>query len=257
MNARSARTCHHPFTKAIGAMVGRGSWRGTGALRIAVVEDNRGLGDAIADALRDEGHGVDRLHDGAEADTFLAREDVDLVVLDINLPGRTGLEVLAAMRRRGAYPPVLLVTARDALDDKLAGLDGGADDYLVKPFEMKELLARARVLLRRAMTGPGEREAPALRVGDVSLDPLARRVSVNGAPIDLTRREMALAELFITRAGHVVSKAQILDHLYGAGSMVEDGAAELAVHRLRKRLAHASVEIRTLRGLGYALRAPA
>ena len=218
-----------------------------------MVEDNVPLGDAIADALRDEGHGVDRLIDGAEAIAFLAEERVDLAILDINLPGRSGLEVLRDLRAGTGGPPVLLVTARDSLEDKLSGLDGGADDYLVKPFAMDELLARVRALLRRA--GPREDVGDGrLALGDVALDLLARRPTVAGEPVEMGRRELALLELFLRRVGHVVSKGQILDHLYGAGADVEDNAAEIVVHRLRRRLRGAGVEIRTLRGLGYALR---
>lgn len=222
-------------------------------MRIAVVEDNAPLGDAIADALRDQGHGVDRLTDGAEASAYLGHETVDLVVLDVNLPGRSGLEVLEGLRERAASPPVLLVTARDSLEDKLRGLDGGADDYLVKPFAMDELLARVRALLRRSRSGP-DAAGRALRLGDVVLEPTRGTVAVADAERELSRREMALLELFMRCAGQVVPKDRILDHLYGAGADVEENAAELVVHRLRRRLRGASVEIRTLRGLGYVLR---
>jgi len=216
-------------------------------MRIAVVEDNRMLADAIGKSLGDDGHGVDILHNGDEADGFLAREAVDAVVLDINLPGLSGLDVLSGMRRRGDTTPVILLTARGETKDRIRGLDAGADDYLVKPFDMDELSARLRALLRRR----GAEQTNAIAVADLTLDRTARRLFNRDVPLELPRRELALAELFLLRLDQIVSKEQILDHLYGGGSDVDATAAELYVHRLRKRLAGSGVAIKTVRGLGY------
>ena len=219
-------------------------------MRIAVIEDNAPLSDGIAQAFRAEGHGVDQLFDGLDAITFLQTERVDLIILDINLPKRTGLEVLTDLRRNRNHAPVLLLTARGTLEDKVAGLDLGADDYMTKPFELGELQARARALLRRS----GQAISEKFSIGNVELDLGARQLRVDGSTIDLPRREFALAELLFTRAGHVVSKPEILEHLYGTGADVEDNAVEIYIHRLRKKLARQDIEIRTLRGLGYCLR---
>jgi len=216
-------------------------------MRIAVIEDNRMLADAIGKSLGDDGHGVDMLHDGDEADRFLAHETVDAVVLDINLPGLSGLEVLGGMRRRGDTTPVILLTARGETKDRIRGLDSGADDYLVKPFDMEELGARLRALLRRR----GAEQANTVAVADLALDRTARRLFSRGEPLELPRRELALVELFLLRLDQVISKEQILDHLYGGGSDVDATTVELYVHRIRKRLAGTGVAIKTVRGLGY------
>ncbi|MEN0001771.1 MAG: response regulator transcription factor [Pseudomonadota bacterium] len=219
-------------------------------MRIAVVEDNKQIADGVAMAFRAEGHGVDILRDGPSAEAFLKSETHDLIVLDINLPGRSGLEVLASLRSADNRTPVLMLTARDDIDDKVRGLDLGADDYLTKPFELAELLARARALLRRA-----DRElTPPQQLGQLEFDPGARRVAVNGTQVELPRREYALFEIMMNSNGAVVSKSQILDHLYGTGADVEESAVELYIHRLRKKLVGSGTEIKTLRGLGYSLR---
>ncbi|MEO0544936.1 MAG: response regulator transcription factor [Pseudomonadota bacterium] len=219
-------------------------------MRIAVVEDNRQIAEAIAMAFRAEGHGVDILRDGPSAESFLSSETHDLIVLDINLPGKSGLDVLAVLRNADNRTPVLMLTARDAIDDKVRGLDLGADDYLTKPFELAELLARARALLRRA-----DREISSTqKLGSLEFDPAARRVVVNGETVELPRREFALFEIMMSSSGAVVSKSQILDHLYGTGADVEESAVELYIHRLRKKLIGSGTEIKTLRGLGYSMR---
>ncbi len=218
-------------------------------MRIAVVEDNQALAKAVAAALTDEGHGVDVIPDGDEASDFLSQERPDLVILDINLPGKSGLEVLKGLRTAGSSMPVLLLTARSETRDRVEGLDRGADDHLGKPFDMAELLARVRALLRRSGAG----DSLETRVGDLVFDQVARRVFHNGQPIDLPRREFALLELFVNRLGQVVSKEQILDHLYGTGADAEAAAAELYVHRLRKRFTNCGFTIRTFRGLGYCM----
>ncbi len=205
------------------------------------------LADAIAKSLGDGGHGVDVLHAGDTARDFLCREDVDAVVLDINLPGLSGLDVLTDMRQRGDTTPVLLLTARGETQDRVNGLDAGADDYLVKPFDMAELNARVRALLRRHGAG----KSHTVSAGELTLDRTARRLFRGSQALELPRREFALAELFLLRLERVISKEQILDHLYGAGAEVDLSTAELYVHRLRKRIAGCGVTIKTLRGLGY------
>ncbi|WP_282606143.1 response regulator transcription factor [Pelagibius sp. Alg239-R121] len=218
-------------------------------MRIVVIEDNLALAKAVATSLMDEGHGVDVIDNGSEASLFLSQEQLDLVILDINLPGKSGIDVLAEFRAGGASTPVILLTARSDTKDRVAGLDKGADDYLVKPFDMAELLARVRALLRRSSL----EQTLETRVGDLVFDQVGRRVYQAGAPLDLPRREFALLELFAGRVGQVISKEQILDHLYGTGSDSDAAAAELYVHRLRKRLVDCGLTIKTFRGLGYCM----
>ncbi|MEM7303151.1 MAG: response regulator transcription factor [Pseudomonadota bacterium] len=219
-------------------------------MRIAIVEDNRPLADGIAKAFTADGHGIDQLHDGADADRFLRDETPDLIILDINLPGKSGLEILKSLRERKSQTPVLLLTARDALTDKIDGLDLGADDYLTKPFDLAELKARARALMRRSE----KQITTSIRLGKLELEPDARQIKISGDLLDLPRREYAVAEILIRGKDRIISKGQILDHLYGAGAEIEDNAVELYIHRLRKRIAGSGVEIRTARGLGYCLR---
>ena len=220
-------------------------------MRIAVIEDNQTLAKAIAYRLRDLGHAVDVLHDGDEADAFLASEGADLVVLDIYLPGQSGIDVLRHLRARGMGTPVILLTARGETEDRVAGLDAGADDYLVKPFDMDELAARIRALSRRRALEYDAEE----RIGSLVFDRSARRLSVVGEPLDLPRRELAVFECLLDRRGRLVSKSQLTDYVYGVGSDVEESAVEPHISRLRKRLAPHGVSIRTARGLGYMLEA--
>lgn len=220
-------------------------------MRIVIVEDNEALANAIAYRLRDRGHAADILLDGTEADAFLNRESADLVVLDINLPGRSGLQILQGMRSRGDGAPVLLLTARSETSDRVLGLDMGADDYLVKPFDMDELEARIRALSRRKQLDYGNRE----RIGRIDFDRTARQVKADGQPLDLPRRELAVLECLLDRRGRIVSKAQLMDHVYGIGADVEETTIEPHVSRLRKRLAGHGVSIRTARGLGYMIEA--
>lgn len=219
-------------------------------MRVLIVEDNHPLADGIAKSFRADGHGVDVIYDGEEADQYLSHDSADLIILDINLPGMSGLQVLKKFRERNKQTPVLLLTARATLTDKVDGLDLGADDYLEKPFDLAELKARARALLRRADKKINE----VIRVGQLEFDPMARQLKINNEQIDLPRREYALAEILINSKDRVISKQQILDHLYGLGSEVDEKIVELYIHRLRKRIAGSGVEIKTARGLGYSFR---
>lgn len=218
-------------------------------MRIAVVEDNAALAEGIAFRLRDRGHSVDVLHDGTEANEFLARDGADLVVLDLNLPGQSGLSILNAMRRRDDATPVILLTARSETSDRVAGLDAGADDYLVKPFEMDELEARLRALARRRDLMYSSRDS----IGPLVFDRQSRQVLHEGRDLEIPRREIATLECLLERKGRIVSKADLNTHVYGTGADVEDSAIEPHVSRLRKRLDPFGIRIKTARGLGYML----
>lgn len=218
-------------------------------MRIALIEDNDGLAEGIENALRDLGHAVDRLADGAEGDGFLASDGADLAIIDVNLPGMTGFEVVRALRRRGDDMPVIMLTARGATDDRVAGLDAGADDYMIKPFDMAELAARIRALSRRRPDLAPRTE----RIGALIYDREARALTGPGGALELPRRELALFECLVDHSGRIVSKDRIADALYGVGGAPEPNAVELLVSRLRRKLAGMGVEIRTARGLGYLL----
>ncbi|WP_170406634.1 response regulator transcription factor [Ruegeria arenilitoris] len=218
-------------------------------MRIVIVEDNETLANAIAYRLRDRGHAADVLTDGDAAELYLVQEGADLIVLDINLPGRSGLKILRSLRNRGDSAPVILLTARSETSDRVSGLDMGADDYLVKPFEMDELEARIRALSRRKQLDYGARET----IGELEFDRTARQVSANGQVLDVPRREMAVLECLLERRGRIVPKSQLTDYVYGVGADVEDSAVEPHVSRLRKRLQNLGIRIKTARGLGYLL----
>ncbi|MGB0694719.1 MAG: response regulator transcription factor [Rhodospirillaceae bacterium] len=218
-------------------------------MRIVVVEDNTILAQAIAYRLRDRGHSADVLTDGEEADAFLAQEGADLVVLDINLPGMSGLKIIEAMRRRGSETPVILLTAQTGTKDKVTGLDLGADDYLVKPFEMDELEARIRALLRRKKQGYGATEA----VGALAFNRTTRQFLSDNTVLDLPRKELAILECLAENRGRIISKSQIVDHVYGVGAEVDDTVIEPHISRLRRRVQDYGLRIKTARGLGYVL----
>ena len=221
-------------------------------MRIALIEDNADLARGIAHSLGDAGHAVDHLTDGDAAAAFLSRDGADLVILDINLPGQSGLDVLRGMRARQDRTPVLLLTARSDTEDRVAGLDAGADDYLVKPFAMEELLARLRALMRRR-----DVEMIAVQsIGALAFDVASRQVTHQGIQIDLPRKELAAFECLLERRGRLTPKATLLSHLYGTGADVDDSAVEVHISRLRKRLRAWGIEIRTARGLGYMLIEP-
>ncbi|MBT2303937.1 response regulator transcription factor [Variovorax paradoxus] len=217
-------------------------------MRILLVEDDRVLADALSRALVQSAHAVDAVSTGEEADHALALGIYDLAILDIGLPGLSGLDVLKRLRGRKSTTPVLMLTAFDTLADRVHGLDLGADDYLAKPFDLPELEARVRALLRRST-----RSTPYLEHGRLRFDTVGRRVFDEKRPLDLSPRELALLELLLMRAGRVVSKEQLVNHLYGWGEEVGDNAIEVNVYRLRKKLEPLGCEIRTVRGMGYLI----
>jgi DNA-binding response OmpR family regulator len=215
-------------------------------MRILVVEDDSLLAAGLVRTLARAAHAVDSAASGSQADTALRSKDYDLVVLDIGLPDIDGFEVLRRLRSRDSTTSVLMLTARDAVEDRVQGLDMGADDYLTKPFSLTELEARVRVLLRRAML-------PTLRlsVGRLNVDIAAKRIKIDDASVDLTVREWALLELFLSRPGQVLSKDQIIQHLFADDEQVAPNTIEVYVSRLRAKIEHAGVKIRTIRGFGY------
>lgn len=218
-------------------------------MRVLIVEDDPVLADGLTRSLREADYAVDCVSDGGEADHVLATQNYDLVILDLGLPKLDGFEVLRRLRRRGAKVPVLILTARDALQDRVKGLDLGADDYLTKPFDLPELEARVRALVRRGQAGG----SAALTHGALVLDVAGRRATLHGAPLDLSARELGVLEVLMMRSGRVVGKEQLAEQLYGWDEEVGANAIEVYVHRLRRKLEPAGVSIRTIRGLGYLL----
>ncbi len=216
-------------------------------VRVLLVEDDRMLGDAVRRGLRQQGHAVDWVTDGRAAEAALAGEPYDVVLLDLGLPGKGGLDVLRDLRRRGQRVPVLVLTAQDAVQDRVAGLDAGADDYLVKPFDLDELAARIRALQRRA----AGRAEPVLELGPLRLDAANHRVTLAGAPVALSAREFALLEALLEHPGRPLSRARLEERLYGWGEQVESNAVEVHVHALRRKLG--AEWIKTLRGVGYVI----
>lgn len=216
-------------------------------MRIVLIEDNAILARALIQALQEAGHAVDWLDDGQDGDSFLAQTGADLVVLDVNLPTLGGLDILRRLRARGDAYPVLMLTAQGQVQDRVAGLDAGADDYLVKPFEIAELHARLRALARR----PSDARRDVERIGAVCFDRAARSLSSQDGVIALSRRELALFEAFADSPGRVLSKEQLGERIYGVGADIDANAIELLVSRLRRKLDGHGLTIRTLRGLGY------
>jgi two-component system response regulator QseB len=219
-------------------------------MRILIVEDDALLGDGLAGGLRALGFAVDWFRDGGAADAALMSAPYEAIVLDLSLPGGDGMEWLARWRRRGDTTPVLILTARDALDSRVAGLDSGADDYLVKPVAIAELAARLRALTRRARGRP----EPLWRHGALEYDPAAKRVTWRGEPVELTSRELALLEVLLSNPRRVLSKQQLFEKLYAWDHAIESNAIEVYVHHLRRKINPAIV--RTVRGVGYALGTP-
>ncbi len=218
-------------------------------MRITLVEDNASLRKGITYRLQDEGHSVDALTDGLEASDFLRSEASDLVILDINLPGQSGLDVLREMRQRQDPRPVILLTARAKTEDRVQGLDAGADDYLVKPFAMEELTARVRALGRRKAVAP--RRAINLGGMELELEPL-QLVGPDG-PVEIPRRELGVLAALAEAGGSAMSKEQLLASVYGVGSDADESVIEVYISRLRKRLAPYDLRISVRRGIGYVL----
>lgn len=214
-------------------------------MRLLLVEDDGMIGEGVRKALRQDGFAVDWTRDGGAAETALRAESYDLVLLDLGLPGKSGLAVLKELRARGQEMPVLILTARDAVSDRVQGLDSGADDYLVKPFDLDELAARIRALLRRR----GGRAQPLVVYGRLVLNPGSHEVSLDDKPLSLSAREFALLQALVEQPGAVLSRSRLEERLYGWGEEVESNAVEVHVHNLRKKLG--TNFIRTVRGVGY------
>jgi two-component system response regulator TctD len=219
-------------------------------MRILLAEDNRELSEWLARLLRRDNYVIDCVHRGDEADAALASQDYALVILDLGLPHLDGIEVLRRLRARGKTTPVIILTANDAVSSRVRGLDSGADDYLIKPFNVEEFEARVRAQLRRSRSTFD----PAVRFGPLSFDTQARTFSMNDAPLHLTAREHAVLETLIMRAGRPVPKDVLTDNVFGFDDEANPNAIEICVHRVRRKLEGGGVEIATLRGLGYALR---
>lgn len=221
-------------------------------MRLLVVEDNRALAGSIGKLFRGKGYAVDAVETGEDARAALQTQPYDLIILDLGLPDVDGLEVLRGMRRGKARVPVLVLTARASLQNCVEGLNLGADDYLVKPFALEELEARAGALIRRGVGGAGA----VISHGRLSLDTAGRIARLDGTPLDLPRRELCLLELLLLRAGQVVEKRMLLEKLFSYDEEAGINAIELYVHRLRKKLEPAGIHLRTIRGLGYLLENP-
>ncbi|NLF54603.1 MAG: response regulator transcription factor [Thauera phenolivorans] len=214
-------------------------------MRILLVEDEVGLGEGIRVALKPEGYTVDWVQDGASALHALSHEAFDLAILDLGLPRIDGLEVLTRLRAAANPVPVLVLTARDATEDRIAGLDAGADDYLVKPFDVDELKARLRALLRRSF----QRPQPILSHGEVRLDPVSQQVSYHGQAVALQRKEFLLLHELLAQPGRVLTRDKLQQALYGWGDEAESNTLEVHIHHLRRKLYPEL--IRTVRGVGY------
>lgn len=215
-------------------------------MRVLLVEDDAMIGEAVQGAFKDASYAVEWVGDGRTALSILGSQHYDLVLLDLGLPGHAGLDVLASIRTKNNPIPLLIITARDGLDDRLRGLDGGADDYVLKPFEMAELLARMRAVLRRN----SGRSAPMLGNGTVTLDPATRQASIPGADaVQLSNREFALLQALLVRPGAILSRSDLEDRIYSWGEEVESNAVEFLIHGLRRKLG--SDTIKNVRGVGW------
>jgi two-component system, OmpR family, response regulator QseB len=214
-------------------------------MRVLVVEDDRMIAKGLQTALKQDGYAVDGVGDGRSATEALRTSRFDLVLLDLGLPERDGLEVLRDLRRRGDATPVIIVTARDDVHNRIAGLDAGADDYIIKPFDLDEVAARMRSVLRRA-AGRGD---PCIRHRGITLNPISHAVERDGEPVVVSAHEFSVLEALLQRPGAVLSRAQLEDRLYGWNDSIESNAVEVYIHGLRRKLG--SDAIRTLRGVGY------
>lgn len=216
-------------------------------MRILLVEDDTMIAEAVSGSLKDERYAVDWVNNGLSAASALAAQNYDLVLLDLGLPGQDGLQVLQQLRRAHNATPVLILTARDDIDSRLAGLDGGADDYVIKPFIMAELHARMRAVLRRH----GGQATPKLSNGVVSLDPATYQVNIKGqsAAVNLSNKEFAILQALLARPGVILSRADLEDKIYGWGEEVESNAVDFLIHGLRKKIG--KEHIKNIRGVGW------
>ena len=214
-------------------------------MRVLLVEDDGMIAQGLQTALRQGGFAVDWMADGARASAALKTSAFDVVLLDLGLPRRDGIDVLRELRQRGDTTPVIILTARDEIQHRIAGLDAGADDYVVKPFDLDEVMARMRSVLRRA-AGRGD---SIIQHGDLRMDPAARTIERNGSPVSLSAHEYAVLEALLQRPGAVLSRTQLEDRLYGWDEQIGSNAVEVYIHGLRRKLG--SDVIRTLRGVGY------
>jgi len=214
-------------------------------MRLLLVEDDPMIGASVQSGLRQEGYTVDWARDGAAAELAVANGVYELILLDLGLPRKSGLDLLVGLRKKGHAMPVLVITARDSVADRVKGLDAGADDYLVKPFDLDELSARIRALMRRQ----GGRASPTIEHGALTLNPATHEVSLNGAPVGLSGREFALLHALLEQPGVPLSRAQLEERLYGWNEEVESNTVEVYIHSLRRKLG--SEWIRNVRGVGY------
>jgi DNA-binding response OmpR family regulator len=223
-------------------------------VRVLLIEDNRRLSDSLRITLEEDGYAVDVAYDGLDGEEMGLVPSYDILILDIMLPGKDGLEVCRELRDRHITTPILMLTARDALDDRVLGLDSGADDYLVKPFEVDELRARLRALLRRDSSS----KSGVLQVADLILDPAAHTVQRAGRPIELTAKEFSLLEYFLRHPNHLVTREKVEEHLWSYDHVIASNVVDVYVRRLRNKIDDPSEVklLETLRGAGYRLRVP-
>jgi two-component system OmpR family response regulator len=218
-------------------------------MRVLIAEDDQVLADGLLRSLRAAGYAADHVASGNEADAALASHGFDLVILDLGLPKMHGFEVLRKLRSRGVTTPVLILTAADSVEQRVKGLDLGADDYMAKPFSLQELEARVRALMRRSLGAASN----IIRHGPLAFDADGRVCTINDQTIDLSAREISLLEVLLQRAGRLVSKDQLVERLCEWGEEVSNNAIEVYIHRLRKKIEQGPIRIATVRGLGYCL----
>ena len=214
-------------------------------MRLLLVEDDPMIGNSVQSGLKQDGYSVDWVRDGAAAELAMANGVYELLLLDLGLPHKSGLDLLTGLRKKGASLPVLVITARDSVADRVKGLDAGADDYLVKPFDLTELSARIRALMRRQ----AGRSSPVIEHGPLSLNPATHEVTLDGAPVSLSAREFALLHAFLEQPGVPLSRTQLEERLYGWDEEIESNVVEVYIHSLRRKLG--AEWIRNVRGVGY------
>jgi two-component system, OmpR family, response regulator len=221
-------------------------------MRVLIAEDDTVLADGLCRSLRRGGYAVDWVTNGGDADSALAAQPYDLLILDLGLPRMSGMDVLKRLRSRQSAVPVLILTAADSVEQRVRGLDLGADDFMAKPFALSELEARVRALVRRSIGGG----SPVVRIGPISYDQVGRTATLNEQTLELSARETGLLEVLLQRVGRLVSKEQIVDHLCEWGDEISHNAIEVYMHRLRRKLEGGGVRIATVRGMGYCLERP-